>query len=150
MSDAGDPLAAIPAAARAGLVELYRDLERELAAVQPRCELSGRCCDFRANGHVLFASDLELAHLAATLPLRADGPADLCPWWQGGLCAAREGRPLGCRLYFCDATKQSELQALSERFHDRLKRLHESTAAPYRYDRFVRRVRELAALHARR
>ncbi len=150
MSDAGDPLAAMPAAARDGLVELYRDLDRELAALQPRCELSGRCCDFRANGHVLFATDLELSHLAATLPPSEDGPADLCPWWKAGRCEAREGRPLGCRLYFCDPTKQRELLELSQRFHDRLKRLHESTSAPYRYDRFVRRVRELAAQHSRR
>jgi Fe-S-cluster containining protein len=144
VSASRDPPAAPPAAALRGLAELYRDLDAELAAIAPRCELSGRCCDFRTSGHTLFATDLELAHLAATRPLRADGDPELCPWWVGGRCDAREGRPLGCRLYFCDPARQAELQELSLRFHDRLKRLHDATGAPYRYERFVRRVRELA------
>jgi Fe-S-cluster containining protein len=37
-----------------------------------------------------------------------------CPYQEGDLCAAREGRLLGCRTYFCDATAR----AVGERIHD--------------------------------
>jgi Fe-S-cluster containining protein len=135
------------------LARLYDDLEQELARLRPKCELSGRCCNFRQSGHVLFATDLEIAHLERTTPLRRDGDPELCPWWEGGLCKARDGRPLGCRVYFCDESKAEPLAELSARYHDRLKRIHdgeageggESDAIPYRYAPFVRRVREVAA-----
>jgi Fe-S-cluster containining protein len=135
------------AAALSALRQLYADLERELAELRPKCELSGRCCNFLESGHTLFASDLELAQLATTTPLRAalePGDARLCPWWKKGLCEAREGRPLGCRVYFCDGSKAPQLEELSVRFHARLKRLHDDHAVAYRYEPFVRRVRELA------
>lgn len=141
----GDDPLAMPPAALAGLAELYSELEREIAALAPRCELSGRCCDFPRSGHVLYATDLELAHLRGTLPLRSGGDPALCPWWEQGRCTARDGRPLGCRLYFCDPKRQVELEALSLRVHARLKQLHDASGAAYRYSPFVRRVRELAA-----
>jgi Fe-S-cluster containining protein len=37
-----------------------------------------------------------------------------CPYQEGNLCAAREGRLLGCRTHFCDATAR----AVGERVHD--------------------------------
>ncbi len=126
------------------LQALYRELDLELASLKPRCELSGRCCNFKESGMTLFATDLEIAHLRATTPPGRNDDPQLCPWWEGGLCTAREGRPLGCRVYFCDTTKAAELEALSIRFHDRLKRLHEQTGVVYRYSPFVVRVRESA------
>ncbi len=144
MSD-GEPTPAASPEALARLRALYADLERELSAIAPRCELSGRCCDFRRAGHTLFATDLEIAHLAATTPWRADGERDLCPWWIGGRCEARDGRPLGCRIYFCDPTKQEALELVSQRFHERLRRLHDECDVAYRYAPFVARVRGLAS-----
>ncbi len=130
--------------ALAGLRRLYDELAEELRGVGPRCEMSGRCCDFKRSGMTLFATDLEIAALAATTPLVAPTDPELCPWWKGGLCTAREGRPLGCRLYFCDTTKAAELEELSLRYHARLKQLHDATATDYRYSPFVHRVGELA------
>ena len=146
LNRAPGPLAAIDPAALAGLRALYAALAAELAVLAPRCELSGRCCNFPASGLTLFSTDLELAHLAATASLRADGDESLCPWWEKGLCTARDGRPLGCRVYFCDASKAAELEALSERYHARLKRLHVEFGVSYLYAPFVRRVRELAQM----
>ena len=51
------------------------------------------------------------AGVASTPPW--DGPWQ-CPYQEGDLCAAREGRLLGCRTYFCDATAR----AVGERIHD--------------------------------
>jgi hypothetical protein len=149
----GEARGAALAPALAGLRALYADLDRELAQLAPRCELSGRCCDFKKSGLTLFATDLELAHLArhAPPPLARD-PA-LCPWWKDRLCHARDGRPLGCRIYFCDESKADALEELSTRYHARLKRLHEDaapgatggTAVAYRYAPFVRTVHERLA-----
>ncbi len=138
--------------ALAGLAQLYGDLERELQELRPRCDLSGRCCNFKKSGQTLFATDLEIDHLARTAPLVAGDDPELCPWWRGGLCHARDGRPLGCRVYFCDTTKKAELEEISGRYHARLKRLHDEGAPapdgtdglPYRYSPFVARVVELA------
>lgn len=140
----------VPEAALAALRDLYAGLDAELAALAPRCELSGRCCDFRRSGHVLFATDVELAHLARRAPPAVEGAPDLCPWWSGGRCHAREGRPLGCRLYFCDASKRDELEALSMRAHARLKELHDAAGASYRYGPFVPAAHALLAVRPRR
>jgi len=149
-----------------GLRGLYADLDAELAALAPRCELSGRCCDFERSGLTLFATDLELSHLlraappppgpavAAAADAAGGGEPRLCPWWRGGLCHAREGRPLGCRVYFCDPSRAAALEEISMRYHARLKRLHDGTggggAVPYRYAPFVARVRALLAGRAPR
>lgn len=128
-----------PPLARLG--ELYADLEREIAALAPKCELSGRCCDFPASGLSLFATDLELQWLRERSPAGRNEDPGLCPHWNAGRCEAREGRPLGCRLYFCDASKAEELDRLSVRYHARLKRIHDETGHPYRYGPFLPRVR---------
>jgi hypothetical protein len=139
---ASEPVAGRGASgALARLGELYADLDAELAALAPRCELSGRCCDFQKSGLTLFATDLELQWLRErTRGGRNHDPA-LCPHWVAGRCEARDGRPLGCRLYFCDASKAAALDDLSVRYHARLKRIHDETGQPYRYGPFLPRVR---------
>lgn len=127
--------------AHARLGELYADLEAELAALAPRCELSGRCCDFPRSGLSLYATDLELEWLRARTGGGRNHHPALCPHWVAGRCEARDGRPLGCRLYFCDEEKAAALEELSVRFHARLKRIHDETGQPYRYGPFLPRVR---------
>jgi hypothetical protein len=141
MSFASD--SAIPAAALADLESLYRDFETELARHQPRCELSGRCCDFERAGHELFVTDLEVAYARAhaTVP-PANAPAKLCPYWQAGRCELRSGRPFGCRVYFCNKEFAEAMPELAERFHRRIVELHEKHGVTYRYRRFVVSIRE--------
>lgn len=128
----------VPQAAVDELSALYRRVDEQLAARRPRCELSGRCCDFPTSGTQLWASTLEVAHaLAAAQGEVPAAPPALCPWWQGGLCHLREGRPLGCRLYFCDPDWADEMAPTYERFHDELRRLHERHGVAYVYRRFV-------------
>ena len=50
----------------AELAALYARVDVQIAAANPRCELSGRCCDFPRSSHRLFATDLETAYAAAT------------------------------------------------------------------------------------
>jgi Fe-S-cluster containining protein len=141
---AADESSAGESSARARLGELYADLDAELAALAPKCELSGRCCDFPRSGLTLFSTDLELRWLREKTPAGRNEDPALCPHWQAGRCEARDGRPLGCRLYFCDATKAAQLDDLSIRYHARLKRIHDETGVPYRYGPFLPRARTLS------
>ena len=51
------------------LESVYAELEADLAALGPRCQLSGRCCRFREYGHQLWTTRLELEYL-----LSKEGP----------------------------------------------------------------------------
>ena len=125
------------------LEALYADLERELSALAPRCELSARCCRFKDFGHQLWTSDLELAYLRSRHGAPpAGGPEGVCPFLQAGRCGAREGRMLGCRIFFCDPAYKDAMGPLYERYHRRVKELHVRHGIPYRYGEFLARVQE--------
>ena len=47
---------------------LYTELDREIAAIGPVCELSGRCCRFLEYGHTLFISTAEVQYLVGSAP----------------------------------------------------------------------------------
>lgn len=145
----------------AELTALYARVDAVLADARPRCEMSGRCCDFPNTDHELWSSALELAyarrHAPGAAPAEASGgatdlspvssavppaPSGQCPWYVEGTCRNREGRPLGCRLYFCDPAWAPAMPQVYERFHEELKALHEAAGVPYGYHRFVDAVRD--------
>lgn len=131
-------------AAFSQLEALYARVDAEVASHAPRCEMSGRCCDFPASGQRLFASDLESAfaldRAGGEVPAADSG---LCPWWVDGLCSLRDGRPLGCRLYFCDPAWADTMPLVYERAHAEIRALHSEHGLGYAYGLFVERVREL-------
>lgn len=106
------------------LLALYEELENELANYAPRCEMSGRCCRFAEYGHMLFLSTVEAELLLKEPP---PGPLDRadqqCPYQCGVICTARERRPLGCRVFFCDPRYQPHMQEIAERYTTRLKQI---------------------------
>jgi Fe-S-cluster containining protein len=119
---------------RGQLPKLYDELSVEIAAAAPVCDLSGRCCRFREYGHTLFISRPEAELLLEEgLPQAAKIDDASCPFQIGGLCTARERRPLGCRIYFCDPQYEETGEQLSERFIARLKELHDQSATPWEY-----------------
>lgn len=103
---------------------LYRELDAEIARHAPVCVVSGRCCRFEEYGHTLFLSAPELALLLAEAP-PPSRPLDegrTCPWQdRQGRCNARDARPLGCRVYFCDPAFQDVAPGISETYIRRLK-----------------------------
>jgi hypothetical protein len=111
---------------RAALRGLYAELDAEIARLEPACALSGRCCRFEEYGHTLFLSapEADLLLAEAPAPTRPLDEGATCPWQDArGRCTAREARPLGCRVYFCDPSYQPHAPDLSERFIAQLKRL---------------------------
>jgi hypothetical protein len=104
--------------------DLYAQADRDVAAAGPVCEASGRCCRFKEYGHRLYISNLEAAVLLATAPAyEKPVSADFCPFQLDNLCTAREPRPLGCRVYFCDPGYQETSHQITETYLARLKEL---------------------------
>lgn len=124
----------MPPEIRAGLLEIYAELDADVAAAAPLCEMSGRCCRFLEYGHTLFLSRPE-AELLLEVPYSnsAEVNAAGCPYQVGKLCTARERRPLGCRVYFCDPKYAGCGEELTERYISCLKELHTRIGTPWEY-----------------
>lgn len=130
-----------PDAAVRELLALYAEFDAETARISPVCRASGRCCDFEAWGHTLFASRLESDHLARESGLEGFDPSSpFCPYWRERRCTARGPRPLGCRAYFCDASKTDSMQDLHEAFLRRLKGIHDRHGRAWDYAPLLRQL----------
>jgi len=116
------------------VLELYREVDRAVAQAGPVCLASGRCCRFKEYGHTLFVSNLEADVLLSQAPAYEQPVStDFCPFQKNNLCTAREPRPLGCRIFFCDPTYQETAQRLSEEYLKRLKTLANEHGIEWHY-----------------
>src|SRR6516164_244413 len=116
------------------VLELYEEVDQEIRAAGPVCVASGRCCRFKEYGHVLFLSNLEAGVLLAHAPpYQQPVSPDFCPFQKENLCTAREPRPLGCRIYFCDPTYQETMKDITEKYLHRLKELARANGLEWRY-----------------
>src|SRR5215831_16373130 len=107
---------------RSRVLEIYREVDNDVRKAGPVCVASGRCCRFKEYGHVLFLSNLEAdVLLAGAPPYQQPVSVDFCPFQKENLCTAREPRPLGCRIFFCDPSYQETANRLTEEFLHRLK-----------------------------
>jgi hypothetical protein len=116
------------------VLDVYAAADAAVAAAGPRCDASGRCCRFKEYGHTLFISHLEAAVLLeAAPPYELPVSGDFCPFQVDSLCTAREPRPLGCRVYFCDPTYQETGNDITEANLRRLKALAAEYDTGWRY-----------------
>lgn len=116
--------------------EVYQILDAEVAALAPVCQVSGRCCRFHEYDHTLFISAPEAAILLADAPppVRPLDDGATCPWQDDrGRCTAREARPLGCRVYFCDPAYAPHGPDLAEAAIARLKAVVVALDLPWDY-----------------
>lgn len=146
----------------AGVRAILAEAEADIAARRPICRSSGRCCKFEAYGHRMYVTAAEAVYFQAThvQEIATDGDRreaaavalpqffsqekpEGCPYQLGGLCTAREARPLGCRVYFCDENAQGWQAEVYEKYHAMLKALHEATGLPYRYIEWREALREM-------
>jgi Fe-S-cluster containining protein len=129
------------------LERLYSELAVEIANANPLCEASGRCCRFSEYGHTLFLSELEAQYMLreGLPPGRPIDPAG-CPFQVERLCTAREQRPLGCRIFYCDPRFAQRQLELSEIYTRRLKLLHDQLGRDWRYQPLHRFLEEYVEL----
>jgi Fe-S-cluster containining protein len=119
---------------RRKVLELYREVDAAVAAAGPVCVASGRCCRFKEYGHVLYLSNLEAdVLLAGAPPYETPVSEAFCPFQKENLCTAREPRPLGCRVYYCDPTYQETGNQITETYLARLKNLARENGVEWRY-----------------
>ena len=119
---------------RTRVLEVYAEVDAAVAAAKPRCDASGRCCRFTEYGHTLFLSQFEADILLETAPAYSKPVTrDFCPFQVNGLCTARESRPLGCRIYFCDPTFQEPQHAITEAAVAKLKAIADEYETGWNY-----------------
>lgn len=130
------------------MAEIYEQLDADIAARKPVCTNRGLCCRFGEFGHRLFVTPAELAWFLATTD--GDGAVspteDSCPYQRDGQCTARQGRPTGCRIFFCDPAAQEWQPGCSEDVLARLKTLHQRFDLPYAYLDWLAALSQLAAI----
>lgn len=146
--DAADEARAwLDAAARpeveSAIAAVHESIAEAVRDVRPHCLASGKCCRFDEYGHRLYATGLEAARclrICAEEGRPIDAAAidaavrqGTCPWQEGRLCLARDGRPVGCRVYFCDPRAATMVPELAEAAHTRIKAIHEDFGVPYAY-----------------
>lgn len=126
----------------ARLEALYAELDDLLASVRPVCIARGVCCRFEEADHVLYATGLEADFALAKYPDPPEPEAEgRCPYHRNGKCTAREGRPLGCRTYYCDPTLREALEATHERCLAEIRSIERDLGYPARYAPFPEMVR---------
>ncbi len=119
---------------RQAVLKLYAEVDATVTAAGPVCVASGRCCRFKEYGHTLFISNLEAEVLLASAPpYELPITADFCPFQKDNLCTAREPRPLGCRIYYCDPAYQDTAHHITEDALAQLKRLADEQGVEWRY-----------------
>ena len=116
------------------VLAVYAAADAAVAAAGPRCEASGRCCRFTEYGHTLFISAFEAEILLERAPPYGQPVSrDGCPFQIGGLCTARENRPLGCRIYFCDPAYQLRMAEITEQSLAALKGIADTHGTGWHY-----------------
>jgi len=123
----------------AGLAAVYARATEEITRRAPVCWASGRCCNFRETGHLLYVTGLEAAYTLVRCGspgrsgLEAATAGGGCPFQVMNLCGVHADKPLGCRLYFCDKSSFPWQNEVYERLLSDLRLLHTAQGIEYRY-----------------
>ena len=122
---------------------IHDRVAHEVRAKAPICLASGSCCKFDAFDHRLYATGLEAARCVYICETEGQGiglddvnaarERGNCPWQNGRLCLARSGRPVGCRVFYCDPRASDWVPDIAEWAHSEMKSLHERHSIPYMY-----------------
>ena len=156
---------AVAAAVRAILLEAEAEITARGEPGGAVCKSSGRCCKFESWGHRLYVTGAEAIYFEEVMRERATPTAgsaarpaerrvsltlffaqekvEGCPYQVAGLCTARDARPLGCRVYFCDERAQGWLEEVYEKYHAKLKAVHETYGVPYEYLEWRQALRQI-------
>jgi Fe-S-cluster containining protein len=122
------------------LEQVYQALDDALREMNPKCEASGVCCNFRNGGYILYASELETERVRQAVgepgpwPLTDEGQ---CPFLSSDRkCSIHPDRPLGCRTYFCDPAYRPHESEVYEKFNTRISEISARHDLPRNYAPF--------------
>lgn len=90
---------------------------------------------------------LKLSKPSSALPILQNEfvTADACPHAHDNRCHARERRPLGCRIFYCDPSAQDWQGPMTEERLAQLRSLHETLEVPYFYADWMTVLKALSA-----
>ncbi len=111
----------------------YAETDRRIAQQTATCWNKGNCCRFGEFHHRLYVTGLEVCYYLAIGDPPPPVTADVCPHAYAGQCHARDRRPLGCRVFYCDPLAQAWQGPLTEERLARLRALHDELDVPYVY-----------------
>jgi len=135
-------------AARVDVIDAMRDFyeaaDKVIVARGALCTNRGDCCRFGEFGHRLYVTTLEVVYFIARHTSRLPVTEDACPHAIDGTCHAREGRPLGCRVFYCDPKAQDWQGPLTEKMLSRLREMHTRLNVPYVYQDWLTILRRVA------
>ena len=120
------------------VADVYERVDREVSSLGATCWNRGQCCNFGRAGHRLYVTTPELIYFGQThksLPAAPDAQA--CPHQMDGACHAREARPLGCRVYFCQASARWWQPPMTEKHLAELRALGDRFDIPYAYTEWL-------------
>lgn len=125
----------------------YERVDAAIAARHPVCQNRGACCKFEAFGHKLYVTTPELAYFAGgrRSDWRPVAGGATCPYQVEGQCTAREHRPLGCRVFFCDPAAQDWQPDAYEAHLAELRAMCDAEGIEYRNVEWLSALRELDA-----
>jgi Fe-S-cluster containining protein len=136
------------------LQKIYNDLAEELEKNNFKCKACGKCCDFEAFDHMLYASELEVDFFIEKIKEKEITPLQKkegrCPFHDGEKCHSHQMRALGCRVFFC-CSKDSDLltekdalklEDISIKYHRRLQQIHLKYNLEWKYQPFPDQVRK--------
>jgi len=132
---------------RSAMTQFFGEADRRISALPGTCWNRGLCCRFGEYGHRLYVTALEVCHYLATGAVPPEVTGDACPHAREGMCHARDRRPLGCRVFFCDAAAQHWQGPLTEELLGRLRDLHAELDVPYFYADWMVVLRALHEHH---
>ena len=126
-----------------GLTAIYRQLENELAQLNPGCNGCGTCCNFSDFDHVLYASGVEIDFIVRHAHVPDFAVSDnMCPFLKDNHCSIREFRMLGCRVFYCNPHYQEVSHEVYEKYYRMIKELYNKHAIPWKYQPFLNQLKE--------
>lgn len=128
---------------RSAMTQFFDEADRRISAQPATCWNRGLCCRFGEYGHRLYVTALEVCYYLATGAMPPPPTGDVCPHAVEGMCHARDRRPLGCRIFFCDVAAQYWQGPLTEELLGRLRDLHAKLDVPYFYADWIGVLRAL-------
>lgn len=108
------------------LQDIYEELNSDLGLQNVNCDACGKCCDFHAFDHVLYASRIEINYILENIntPLPKFQDNKTCPFMIDRHCTVREFRTLGCRVFFCDTEYKKDLtQDIYNKYYRKIQEL---------------------------
>jgi len=138
-------------ASRVDVVEAMRKFfdaaDKDIAGRGALCTNRGACCRFGEFGHRLYVTTLEVVYFLAQHPSPLPVTEDVCPHAIDGMCHARVGRPLGCRVFYCDPQAQDWQGPMTEEMLAQLREMHVQLNVPYAYQDWLAILRRVAEYH---